>query len=201
MRDELWVYCAHCSVNNEIQPVEWGATPTSIEFPPERAGRAVRPPRLQGRRRRSRPPRTSGSARSPPPPSGDGVSRRGRARPSSSGTAGPSPAADPAVIHGSQHLPWPGRPTPQRDVEGEPGRGLESVDQLAQRDRAVAPRAVGRAGRRCGRREQRADGVVDVDEVDELGAVGHLERWCPRRRRGAGTGSAWAGCRRVRRCP
>jgi hypothetical protein len=38
MRDELWVYCAHCSVNNEIQPVEWGETPTSVEFPPERAG-------------------------------------------------------------------------------------------------------------------------------------------------------------------
>jgi hypothetical protein len=38
MRDELWVYCAHCSVNNEMQPVEWGATPTSVEFPPERAG-------------------------------------------------------------------------------------------------------------------------------------------------------------------
>jgi hypothetical protein len=37
-RDELWVYCAHCSVNNEIQPVEWGQGPTSIEFPPERAG-------------------------------------------------------------------------------------------------------------------------------------------------------------------
>lgn len=38
MRDELWVYCAHCSVNNEMQPVEWGDTPTSIEFPPENAG-------------------------------------------------------------------------------------------------------------------------------------------------------------------
>ncbi len=38
MRDELWVYCAHCSVNNEIQPVEWGATPTSVEFPPEAPG-------------------------------------------------------------------------------------------------------------------------------------------------------------------
>jgi hypothetical protein len=38
MRDELPVYCAHCSVNNEIQPVEWGETPTSIEHPPERAG-------------------------------------------------------------------------------------------------------------------------------------------------------------------
>jgi len=37
-RDELPVYCAHCSVNNEIQPVEWGETPTSIEFPPERPG-------------------------------------------------------------------------------------------------------------------------------------------------------------------
>jgi hypothetical protein len=38
MRDELWVYCAHCSVNNEIQPVEWGESPSSIEFPPERPG-------------------------------------------------------------------------------------------------------------------------------------------------------------------
>ena len=37
-RDELWVYCAHCSVNNEMQPVEWGGTPASVEFPPERAG-------------------------------------------------------------------------------------------------------------------------------------------------------------------
>jgi hypothetical protein len=25
-------------VNNEIQPVEWGSTPTSIEYPPERPG-------------------------------------------------------------------------------------------------------------------------------------------------------------------
>lgn len=38
MRDELWVYCAHCSVNNEIQPVEWGGTPSSVEYPPERPG-------------------------------------------------------------------------------------------------------------------------------------------------------------------
>jgi hypothetical protein len=38
MRDELWVYCAHCSVNNEIQPVEWGATPSSVEHPPRVAG-------------------------------------------------------------------------------------------------------------------------------------------------------------------
>jgi hypothetical protein len=37
-RDQLWVYCAHCSVNNEIQPVEWGDAPTSIEYPPTRAG-------------------------------------------------------------------------------------------------------------------------------------------------------------------
>ena len=37
-RDAMPVYCAHCSVHNEIQPVEWGGTPTSIEHPPERAG-------------------------------------------------------------------------------------------------------------------------------------------------------------------
>jgi hypothetical protein len=38
MRDELPVYCAHCSVNNEIQPIEWGGAPTSIEHPPEHKG-------------------------------------------------------------------------------------------------------------------------------------------------------------------
>jgi hypothetical protein len=38
MRDALPVYCAHCSVHNEIQPVEWGGTPTSIEHPPQRPG-------------------------------------------------------------------------------------------------------------------------------------------------------------------
>jgi len=38
MREELWVYCAHCSVNNEIQPVEWGESPTSIEHPPTKPG-------------------------------------------------------------------------------------------------------------------------------------------------------------------
>ncbi len=38
MRDELPVYCAHCSINNEIQPVEWGVPPTSIEHPPRVAG-------------------------------------------------------------------------------------------------------------------------------------------------------------------
>ena len=37
-RDALWVYCAHCSVNNEMQPVEWGDVPISIEYPPGRAG-------------------------------------------------------------------------------------------------------------------------------------------------------------------
>ncbi|MEY2436789.1 MAG: hypothetical protein QOF97_1625 [Acidimicrobiaceae bacterium] len=38
MRGSLPVYCAHCSVNNEVQALEWGGTPTSIEHPPERAG-------------------------------------------------------------------------------------------------------------------------------------------------------------------
>jgi hypothetical protein len=37
-RDALPVYCAHCSVNNEIQPLEWGGVPTSVEFPPEHPG-------------------------------------------------------------------------------------------------------------------------------------------------------------------
>ena len=37
-RPELPVYCAHCSVNNEIQPVEWGGTPTSIEHPSDGPG-------------------------------------------------------------------------------------------------------------------------------------------------------------------
>jgi hypothetical protein len=37
-RDELPVYCAHCSVNNEIQPVEWGGVPTSVEHPPTAPG-------------------------------------------------------------------------------------------------------------------------------------------------------------------
>jgi hypothetical protein len=37
-RDALPVYCAHCSVNNEMQPLEWGGVPTSIEYPPERPG-------------------------------------------------------------------------------------------------------------------------------------------------------------------
>jgi hypothetical protein len=37
-RDALPVYCAHCSVNNEMQPVEWGGVPTSVEYPPEQPG-------------------------------------------------------------------------------------------------------------------------------------------------------------------
>jgi hypothetical protein len=37
-RDALPVYCAHCSVNNEIQPLEWGGAPTSIEHPPTQPG-------------------------------------------------------------------------------------------------------------------------------------------------------------------
>lgn len=37
-RPELPVYCAHCSVNNEIQPVEWGGAPVTVEHPPERPG-------------------------------------------------------------------------------------------------------------------------------------------------------------------
>ena len=37
-RDELPVYCAHCSVNNEIQPIEWDGAPATIQFPPTKAG-------------------------------------------------------------------------------------------------------------------------------------------------------------------
>lgn len=41
-RDALPVYCAHCAVNNELQPVEWGGVPTSLEHPPtEPGGRCV----------------------------------------------------------------------------------------------------------------------------------------------------------------
>jgi hypothetical protein len=38
MRDELPVYCAHCSINNEIQPVESGQAPTTVEHPPHQPG-------------------------------------------------------------------------------------------------------------------------------------------------------------------
>ena len=37
-RDALPVYCAHCSVNNEIVPIERTGVPATIEFPPERPG-------------------------------------------------------------------------------------------------------------------------------------------------------------------
>lgn len=37
-RDEMWVYCAHCSVNNEMQAVESTGRLTSVEFPPQRPG-------------------------------------------------------------------------------------------------------------------------------------------------------------------
>jgi hypothetical protein len=38
MRDTLPVYCAHCSVNNEMQPIEWGSAPVTVEHPPPAAG-------------------------------------------------------------------------------------------------------------------------------------------------------------------
>lgn len=37
-RDALPVYCAHCAVNNEMQPIEWGSAPTTVEYPPEAPG-------------------------------------------------------------------------------------------------------------------------------------------------------------------
>ncbi|HJR18471.1 MAG TPA: hypothetical protein VJ922_02030 [Actinomycetota bacterium] len=37
-RETLPVYCAHCSVNNEIEPIESTGVPVTIEFPPERPG-------------------------------------------------------------------------------------------------------------------------------------------------------------------
>lgn len=37
-RESLPVYCAHCSVNNEIQPIEWHGVPGTVEFPPEKPG-------------------------------------------------------------------------------------------------------------------------------------------------------------------
>lgn len=38
MRDELPVYCAHCSINNEVQPVELGRAPVTVEYPPTAPG-------------------------------------------------------------------------------------------------------------------------------------------------------------------
>ena len=37
-RGELPVYCAHCSVNNEMEGIEQTGVPVTIEFPPERPG-------------------------------------------------------------------------------------------------------------------------------------------------------------------
>jgi len=37
-RDALPVYCAHCSVNNEIEGIEQTGVPITIEFPPEKRG-------------------------------------------------------------------------------------------------------------------------------------------------------------------
>jgi hypothetical protein len=37
-RAALPVYCAHCSVNNEIEPIESTGVPVTIEFPPEKPG-------------------------------------------------------------------------------------------------------------------------------------------------------------------
>ncbi|MGH2726527.1 MAG: hypothetical protein ACRDKS_06080 [Actinomycetota bacterium] len=37
-RPTLPVYCAHCSVNNEIEPIESTGVPVTVEFPPERPG-------------------------------------------------------------------------------------------------------------------------------------------------------------------
>jgi hypothetical protein len=37
-RDELPVYCAHCSVNNEMQPIEWEGAPATVQHPPTKAG-------------------------------------------------------------------------------------------------------------------------------------------------------------------
>ena len=37
-RPELPVYCAHCSVNNEMQAVEWRGSLTTVEHPPQAPG-------------------------------------------------------------------------------------------------------------------------------------------------------------------
>jgi len=38
MRDQLPVYCAHCSVNNEMQGIEWDGVPHTVEHPPTKPG-------------------------------------------------------------------------------------------------------------------------------------------------------------------
>lgn len=37
-RETLPVYCAHCSVNNEIEPIEESGVPVTVEFPPDGPG-------------------------------------------------------------------------------------------------------------------------------------------------------------------
>ncbi len=37
-RPSLPVYCAHCSVNNEMEPMEQTGVPITVEFPPEEPG-------------------------------------------------------------------------------------------------------------------------------------------------------------------
>jgi hypothetical protein len=37
-RDALPVYCAHCSVNNEMQPIEWTGAPLTVQEPPTQPG-------------------------------------------------------------------------------------------------------------------------------------------------------------------
>jgi hypothetical protein len=32
------VYCAHCSVNNEIQGIEWDGEPVTVQFPQTKPG-------------------------------------------------------------------------------------------------------------------------------------------------------------------
>lgn len=39
-RDRLPVYCAHCAVNNELQPIEWDGAPVTVEEPPAAPGEA-----------------------------------------------------------------------------------------------------------------------------------------------------------------
>ena len=44
--DSMWVYCAHCSVNNEMQSVESTGRLTSVEFRPRPATPPGRCPRI-----------------------------------------------------------------------------------------------------------------------------------------------------------
>lgn len=37
-RNTLPVYCAHCSINNELEPIESMGVPVTVEFPPENPG-------------------------------------------------------------------------------------------------------------------------------------------------------------------